>query len=149
MTHKWRKRFKDEGDAGLKPVERTPGRHPETTQDSDVKRIKSLILKYPDAGAEFIAKKLAEDGIEISAVTVRSWRRKLGLADTSKRAASLQRLFKNKKTLSRRQVKFVNKFNSRFGECEKLGKNAGEVLFAATISLGTDKDMETCSHMLS
>lgn len=80
-VHRWRARYRAEGDSGLQPRSRRPRqRHPQATPDTVVERISTIREEHPGWGARLIRRQLLLEAWEPvpSERTVAAWLKRLG-----------------------------------------------------------------------
>ena len=80
-VHRWRARYREQGEAGLQPRSRRPKqRHPQATPPAVVARIRAIRETHPGWGARLIRRQLLIDGI--AAVphenTIQGWLKRMG-----------------------------------------------------------------------
>lgn len=80
-VHRWRARFRTSGEAGLTPRSRRPKqRHPQTTPEPVVARMRAIRETHPGWGARLIRRQLRVDGVTPVPCegTIQRWLKRLG-----------------------------------------------------------------------
>lgn len=140
--YEWKKRFQEQGVAGLvdlPPVHKT---HPQTTPYDIVEQVLALSADQPKWGCVRLSAMLRLNGINISSVTVQNILIKNGLASHYDRMLALEkRALDNKLELRPEQVRWLEKNNPCFRERHVESSGPGQLLSQDTYYVGHLKDL--------
>lgn len=140
--YEWKKRFQEQGVAGLvdlPPVHKT---HPQTTPEDVVERVLALSAEQPKWGCVRLSAMLRVNGINISSVTVQNILIKHGLASHYDRLLALEkRALENGIELQPEQVRWLEKNNPCFRERHVESGCPGELISQDTYYVGHLKDI--------
>lgn len=135
--YEWKKRFQEQGIAGLvdlPPVHKT---HPQTTPDNVVQAVLALSAEQPKWGCIRLSAMLRLNGISISSVTVQNILIKHGLASHYDRLLALEkRALEHGIELTAEQVRWLEKHNPCFRERHIESSRPGELLSQDTFFVG-------------
>jgi transposase InsO family protein len=135
--YEWKRRFQEQGMAGLvdlPPVHKT---HPQTTPDEIVEQILALSADNPKWGCVRLSNMLKLQGIQISTVTIQHILIKHGLASQYDRLLALEkRALEHSVELRPEQVRWLERNNPCFRERHVESSRPGELLCQDTYYVG-------------
>lgn len=138
--YEWKRRFQTHGLAGLKDLPPVHRDHPQTTPEETVQRVLALALESPTRGCNFLADRLALEGVSLSAVTVQNILSRNGLGGRYERLLRLEeKALREGLELTPAQVEMIEKSNPCFAERHVESSRPGELLCQDTFYVGQMK----------
>lgn len=133
----WKRRFQTHGLAGLQDLPPVHKDHPQTTPEETVQRVLALSLENPTRGCNFLADRLALEGVSLSAVTVQNILSKNGLGGRYERLLRLEtKALQEGMALTAEQVALIERANPCFAERHVESRRPGELLCQDTFYVG-------------
>jgi transposase InsO family protein len=135
--YEWKRRFQTHGLEGLKDLPPVAKNHPQTTPEETQQRVLALSLDNPTRGCNFLADRLALEGVSLSAVTVQNILSRHGLGGRYERLLRLEtRALQEGIALTAEQVTLIEKANPCFKERHVESSRPGELLCQDTFYVG-------------
>lgn len=136
--YEYKKRFKAEGEEGLRNHPPIARYHPKKTPQEVADKIRMLALDYPDKGPNHIESLLESDGIIVSFVTIQKILEREGLGSRHHRHIELEKKWAEASILlSVRQLGFIERLNPVFRERDRRSSRPGEILYPAVFFAGS------------
>jgi transposase InsO family protein len=135
--YEYKKRFQEQGLAGLKDLPPIPKDHPFTTAPEVVGRILALSMDHPSWGCVKLSDWLKLQGIFVSSPTIQNILIKHDLGQKYQRLLELERRhLQEGLALTEEQVKAIEKANPCFRERHVESARPGELLCQDTFTVG-------------
>jgi transposase-like protein len=135
--YEWKRRFQTHGLEGLKDLPPVHKDHPQTTPEETVRKVLALSQQHPTRGCDFLAAKLALDGVSLSAVTVQNILTRNGLGSRYERLLALERkAVQEGLEITPEQAAQIEKANPVFKERHVESSRPGELLCQDTFYVG-------------
>lgn len=135
--YEYKKRFQEQGLAGLKDLPPVPKNHPFTTTPEVVERLLVASLEHPTWGCVKLSDWLKLQGVSVSSPTVQSILIKHDLGQKYQRLLELERRHvQNGLELTEEQVKAIEKANPVFRERHVESSRPGELLCQDVFTVG-------------
>jgi transposase InsO family protein len=135
--YEYKKRFQEQGLAGLKDLPPIPKDHPFTTAPEVVERILALSMDHPSWGCVKLSDWLKLQGLSVSSPTIQNILIKHDLGQKYQRLLELERRhLQEGLELSEEQVKAIEKANPCFRERHVESARPGELLCQDTFTVG-------------
>ncbi len=135
--YEWKRRFQTHGLEGLKDLPPVHKDHPQTTPQETVEKVLALSRENPTRGCNFLADRLALEGVSLSAVTVQNILTRSGLGGRYERLLALERqAVEEGLELTAEQVALIEKANPVFKERHVESSRPGELLCQDTFYVG-------------
>lgn len=138
--YEYKRRFQEQGIAGLKDLPPIHKTHPQTTPPETVERILSLSLERPGWGCYKLSDYLKLQGVSVSGPTIQGILTKHGLGTKYERLLRLEeRALEEGMALTPEQIALVEKANPCFRERHVESSRPGELLCQDTYLVGSFK----------
>ena len=135
--YEWKRRFQTHGLEGLKDLPPVHKDHPQATPEETARKVLALSLANPTRGCNFLADRLALEGVSLSAVTVQNILNRNGLGSRYERLLKLEeKALREGLTLTAEQAELIEKANPVFKERHVESSRPGELLCQDTFYVG-------------
>lgn len=135
--YQYKQRYQRDGLAGLKDKPPVPRSRPHAASVTSLKRVSTLALAHPAMGCNRLEKRLAEQGVRLSAVTIQKHLNQSGIGSQADRWRALERQVDGAGlVLSDEQTAFVEKHNPCFRERSEPPLRPGQQLAQSVLPVG-------------
>lgn len=135
--YQYKQRYERDGLEGLKDKPPVPRSRPHAASASALERVAALALAHPAEGCNRLEKRLAEEGVRLSSVTIQKHLNQSGIGSQADRWLELEkRVEADGWVLDDEQIAFIEKHNPRFRERSEKPQRPGQHLVQSALPVG-------------